>query len=139
MKKYLVLIVSVWALLLAACTENKSKEADIETSATVHAEIPVAVQQSYKIGDVVPHDEVCMVNNAFMGKKQIEVNFNGKVYYGCCEMCQKRIPDDETARIAIDPVSKKEVDKADAIIAITGDKGEVAYFVNKTNYKAFFN
>ena len=92
----------------------------------------------FSIGDQVPKDEVCMVNNAYMGKRQIEVSYHGKKYYGCCEMCEKRIPREQEIRIAIDPVSGKQVDKADAVIAISGKNNEISYFENKENYKAYF-
>lgn len=51
---------------------------------------------------------------------------------------QLRIPGDERIRAAVDPVSGKKVDKADAVIAITGDNGDVSYFENKANYQSFF-
>ncbi|HLS29959.1 MAG TPA: hypothetical protein VK021_03810, partial [Flavobacteriaceae bacterium] len=62
---------------------------------------------------------------------------DGKTYYGCCKMCEDRLPVDETVRVAVDPISKNQVDKADALIAITGSKGEVSYFENEANYKKY--
>lgn len=46
-----------------------------------------------------------MVNDAYMGKKQIEVPHDGKTYYGCCKMCVERIPKDKSVREATDPFS----------------------------------
>ena len=66
-----------------------------------------------------------------------EVKFDGKTYYGCCEMCKERIPKDATVRMAIDPYSHKQVDKANAVIAVTGNNGEVSYFENKENYAKY--
>ena len=86
---------------------------------------------------LVPSDEVCMVNDAYMGKKQFDVKFDGKTYYGCCEMCKERIPKDATVRLAIDPYSNKQVDKAVAVIAVTGNNGEVSYFESKDNYTKY--
>lgn len=91
----------------------------------------------YKKGDAVPSDLVCMVNDAYMGNKQLEVEVEGKMYYGCCEMCKTRIPQDATVRAAIDPYSLKSVDKATAYIVIIGNNGEVAYFENEENYSKF--
>lgn len=140
MKNLWILIVSVLLVLIASCSENISQQSDSSTENFTHRTptVQLAAGTSYKKGDIVPNNEVCMVNDAFMGKKQIEVNYNGKLYYGCCEMCQKRIPQDESVRIAIDPISKKPLDKAKAVIAITGDKSEVSYFENEANYYAFF-
>lgn len=141
MKNIWAFIISVSAFFYTSCSESKPPQNSNSTENIAHSthEEPLAVNQTlYKKADVVPHDEVCMVNNAFMGKKQIEVNHNGKLYYGCCKMCEERIPQNESVRIAIDPVSKNQVDKADAVIAISGDNGEVRYFENKANYKAYF-
>src|SRR5690554_3782181 len=92
---------------------------------------------SYQIGDNVPSDLVCMVNNAYMGKKQFEVPFEGKTYYGCCNMCVERIPQDKTARTAIDPFTSKEIDKSEAYIVLVSGEGHVAYFENEENYQQF--
>lgn len=97
----------------------------------------VATSDQYKKGDVVPKELVCMVNDAFMGKEQLKVEHEGKVYYGCCAMCQSRIPEDETVRVAKDPFTLETVDKADAYIVMIGDNGEVAYFKNEANYQQF--
>ena len=107
---------------------------------TMINEVAMAHEQpspKYKKGDNVPHDLVCMVNDAYMGKKQMEVPMDGKKYYGCCEMCKERIPKDEKVRYGIDPLTTKKVDKAKAYIVLIGDNGEVAYFENKDNYKKF--
>lgn len=97
----------------------------------------VSTDQKYKKGDAVPSELVCMVNDAYMGKKQLEVEHEGKMYYGCCAMCQTRIPEDEGVRKAIDPFSLETVDKAEAYIVLIGDNGEIAYFKNEANYQQF--
>lgn len=70
---------------------------------------------------------VCMVNEQAMGKDQIPVEVDGKTYYGCCEMCKKALAADASKRVAVDPVSGKQVDKATAVIAKQED-GRVFYF-----------
>lgn len=72
-----------------------------------------------------------------MGKKQMEVPHGGKMYYGCCEMCVEKIPNDPSVREAVDPFTGKKVDKANAYIVMVSDEGEVAYFENEENYKQF--
>lgn len=141
MKHILAFMIFPLIFLSTACSDNNAAKNDNALENTGHSAIktPSVVKEvAYKKGDVVPHDEVCMVNNMFMGKKQIEVNYNAKLYYGCCEMCEKRIPQEPGVRMAVDPVSKKQVDKAEAVIVITGDAGEVSYFENYENYNAFF-
>jgi YHS domain-containing protein len=75
---------------------------------------------------------VCMVNEHAMGSDQIPVVVDGKTYYGCCDMCKKALKDDPAKRVATDPVSGKQVDKAVAIIA-AGEGGRVVYFQTVAN------
>lgn len=75
---------------------------------------------------------VCMINEHAMGKDQIPVEVDGKTYYGCCEMCKKALESDKSKRVATDPISGKEVDKATAVIAKQED-GRVFYFENDAN------
>lgn len=129
-KQFILLLTIV---IVAACqNSNEKQQVSIEEPAEAVAGVP-----SYQIGDQVPHDLVCMVNNAYMGKKQFEVPFEGKMYYGCCNMCVERIPVDKDARTAIDPFSSKEVDKSEAFIVLVSGQGHVAYFENEQNYKQF--
>lgn len=136
--KYLVAIIAVFVLLLTACTnpKSKSKAVLLESEKDTIMQVAAATKQ-YKKGDLVPTEEVCMVNDAFMAKKQLMVKHEGRVYYGCCDMCKERIPNEAAVRVAIDPLSGKEVDKASAAIAITGDQGEVSYFENEDNYRNY--
>lgn len=126
-------------ILLISCGKKTQKAApepaEVSPMQTqMQAQAPGA---QVSLGDIVPNDLVCMVNNDYMGREQLEVEVNGKTYYGCCEMCQERLPVDESVRVAVDPVSKNQVDKADAIIAVTGMRGEVSYFENEENYKTY--
>ncbi|HVP00319.1 MAG TPA: hypothetical protein VMT15_19745 [Bryobacteraceae bacterium] len=79
---------------------------------------------------------VCFINKKHFDSPQKEVVVNGKKYYGCCDMCVKQLNEDAKSRMATDPVSGKEVDKADAKIGI--DKaGNVYFFENEGNLKKF--
>ena len=81
---------------------------------------------------------VCMVNDKFMGRQQIPVEVGGKTYYGCCQGCVKTLQYERGARIAIDPLSGKEVDKTEAFIALKPDRsGKVNYFESEDNYQKF--
>ena len=134
MNKIIIGFISLLTLLFTACGQAGSNKDE----ATQHSQ---ATQESHghstQIGELVPSDEVCMVNDAYMGKKQFDVKFGGKTYYGCCEMCKERIPKDASVRVAIDPYSHKQVDKALAVIAVTGNNGEVSYFESKDNYTKY--
>lgn len=122
--KYIALAI-VASLIFTACDSGSNTNEDTE----------VTTNRTPQVGDHVPNNLVCMVNNAYMGVPQLEVPYEGKTYYGCCEMCQERIPKEKEARIAVDPYTLKDVDKADAYIVLVGDQGQVAYFENENNYK----
>jgi YHS domain-containing protein len=77
---------------------------------------------------------VCMINEHAMGKDQIPVEIDGKTYYGCCEMCKKALATDASKRVATDPVTGKQVDKATAVIAAQED-GRVFYFESEESLK----
>jgi len=134
MKKIIVLF--SFSIFLFSCGKGKqeSTEPTSNRGGQIQAQFTTA---QVSLGDLVPSDQVCMVNNDYMGRDQIEVIVDGKTYYGCCKMCEDRLPVDETVRVAVDPISKNQVDKADALIAITGSKGEVSYFENEANYKKY--
>lgn len=117
-------IIFISLISISACNLVGSDESS-ETAANV----------APQVGDQVPNNLVCMVNDAYMGIPQLEVSYEGKIYYGCCEMCQERIPKEKEARIAVDPYTLKDVDKADAYIVLVGDQGQVAYFENERSYK----
>ena len=125
-------IIPMIALLLTSC-ESKTT---VETKTNKEAK-EVVQSNNPKKGKHVSNNLVCMVNDAYMGKEQIEVPFEGEIYYGCCKMCEERIPKDEKVRYAIDPFSLKKISKASAYIVIIGDNNEVAYFENESNYQSF--
>ena len=134
----IVLGVSILSIFALTSCQNKTEEPTV----TVHEEQMSDMMQpsqttAYNVGDKVPNKQVCMVNNAYMGKDQFEVPYDGKTYYGCCKMCVERIPNDETARKAKDPFTGKEIDKANAYIVLKDQQGNVDYFENEENYKKF--
>ncbi|WP_434533682.1 hypothetical protein [Empedobacter brevis] len=138
MKKLkIVLSVSVLSVFILTSCQNKEESKEV-----THAEHATEKSQelqvlAYNVGDKVPNNQVCMVNNAYMGKDQFEVPYDGKTYYGCCNMCVERIPNDETARKATDPFTGKQIDKANAYIVLKDQTGNVDYFENEDNYKKF--
>ncbi len=79
---------------------------------------------------------VCMVTNQLFVKEQIPVELEGKTYYGCCEMCKAKIKNNPQSREATDPVSGKEVDKAEAVIGASAD-GSIYYFESEENLAEF--
>lgn len=143
--KMLYTLFAAGMLTFTACNSGNTNTAAAESAATTAAPADRSVQEIAqaasmpKRGDHVPSNLVCMVNDAYMGNEQIEVKHDGKIYYGCCEMCEERIPKDESVRYAIDPHTLEKVDKATAYIVMIGARGEVAYFENEGNFEAFKN
>lgn len=107
-------------LTLAAC--DARRDADPPAMSPV----PAAAVPSGLVR-VTDASQVCMVNDQYMGKPQIPVEVAGKTYYGCCAMCKEKLEKLDTARLAVDPVSGKRVDKASAVIG-RNPGGKVFYF-----------
>ena len=80
--------------------------------------------------------KVCMVNDQLFDKDQIPVVVDGKTYYGCCKMCEKTLAEKEEFRVAKDPVSNKDVDKAKAVIG-AGKDGKTYYFESEKTLKEY--
>lgn len=79
---------------------------------------------------------VCFITMKKFDKPLQSTIVEGKKYYGCCDNCIKTLNDDPKSRVAVDPVTKKEVDKATAVIGV--DKaGHAWFFENEANLKAF--
>ena len=81
-------------------------------------------------------NRVCMVNNSAFEEDQIPVKVGEKTYYGCCKMCEKTLNTDSASRVAVDPVSGKQIDKAAAVLGANGH-GEVFYFENQANFEKY--
>ena len=79
---------------------------------------------------------VCMVTNRVYENEQIPISVGTKTYYGCCEMCKEKLATEKSTREAIDPVTRRTVDKASAIFGAT-PSGEVLYFENAQNFNTF--
>lgn len=128
----LITIALLTGILSTACNQTGK-----EQKQTSEVKSEQSHKVSYQVGDHVPNELVCMVNNAFMGENQMPVPVDGKTYYGCCEMCVGRLNDDETSRVATDPFSGKEVDKSEAYIVISDEHGKVDYFESQENSQSY--
>lgn len=127
-------LIAAMAVIMISCKDQENKS---QNEVPVQQELTVKDTTAVSKGTPVPNDEVCMVNDLHMGKKQIEVPFDGKMYYGCCNMCVERIPNDENVRQATDPHTGVKIDKASAYIVSLNQQGNVAYFESEENYQNF--
>jgi len=80
----------------------------------------------------VDSNHVCMITDQEFAREQIPVEVEGKTYYGCCEMCKAKLNNNPESRVATDPVSGNNVDKAEAVIGAAPD-GKVFYFESEEN------
>jgi YHS domain-containing protein len=134
-----VIAVSIFALITSAFIGCGSPSRVSSTPpAGAKAELPQPPRQAGGEAalQVVDAKYVCMINNQRFSKVQIPVEVEGRTYYGCCEMCKGRLGGDPTSRVAVDPVSGKEVDKAGAVIGADAD-GAAFYFENAENLKRY--
>ncbi|GAB4242917.1 MAG: hypothetical protein Kow0027_01730 [Saprospiraceae bacterium] len=130
-------IAIVTASFLFSCSSEQEKSS---ANLASHAKADEATQlaSSNQKFEIVPNEMVCMVNNRFMGIKQIPIEVEGITYYGCCPECVKKIQENlGGVRYAKDPVSGKKVDKARAVIIKNNENGMVQYFESEASANRF--
>lgn len=132
-----ILLSGILILTLLGCKSENKKAVAKEPGQMVTNTVKTNMSDDPQIGSQVPKEQVCMVNDAYMGKLQIPVPVNGKTYYGCCQMCVKTLNNNDDARTGIDPFSKQRVDKTEAFIVLIGMDGKVAYFESEENFLKF--
>jgi len=77
---YVFVVVAIAAVLLSSCSaENNQKNATPSSTDNIIDKQEIIAISSSRKGQHVPNHFVCMVNDAYMGKQQIEVPFEGKV------------------------------------------------------------
>ena len=114
----------------------------LSTTSTFYALIIIALaltfsmaanaDQAESVLKPVDSNHVCMITDQEFAREQIPVEVEGKTYYGCCEMCKAKLNNNPESRVATDPVSGNEVDKAEAVIGAAPD-GKVYYFESEKN------
>jgi len=137
-KLIVVLVIGVAFVGCKNVQEENKEEVTLQETLDTPKEKEI-LASNYQLGDHIPNELVCMVNNAYMGTPQIEVPVNGKTYYGCCEMCVGKLNNDENARMGKDPLSGKMIDKSQAYIVLSSEDGAVAYFESKDSYEEYKN
>jgi len=102
---------------------------------TVLAE-PIGDPRTYT-GPVDNRRLICMsMKNAVQAKEGIEVQYQGKSYYLCCQGCVSQFRNDpEKFRVAEDPVSRSLVDKAEGLVYAY--KGSAYFFESEKTRQAF--
>lgn len=89
-------------------------------------------------GQEIDHKLVCMASDKYHGDSQAPVTVSDRIYYGCNQKAIRDLSTKENIRIAIDPYSKKTVDKALAFITLSPVKpGAILYFESEQNAKKY--
>lgn len=87
-------------------------------------------------GEVTDKSLVCMMQDSVLKKPGVPLTFAGKNYYGCCPMCKEKMADNPSKYLfAVDPVTKKRIDKADAYVYEL--QGAALYFESKESLQQF--
>ena len=115
--------------LAAACNRKDAAPAEPAPSAAPAVAAAAALER-------VEPSKVCMMNDRFMNVPQLPVEVDGKTYYGCCAMCEKRLKADPGTRSAVDPMTKQRVDKATAVIGKL-PSGKVLYFASEQSLRSY--
>lgn len=137
-----VVALAIFALVIstaAGCSSSPPRVSSAPSGAKAEQAQQRPSQQQVKeegVLQVVDAKYVCMINNHRFNKEQIPIEVGGRTYYGCCEMCKDRLGGDPKSRVAVDPVSGREVDKAQAVIGVDAD-GAAFYFENAENLKRY--
>lgn len=143
MKKVSIKILAIGLLLVQLSCQNKENSVTekVAVSEIVTVQLPhdtLAIPTVSNVDVRISKELVCMVNDAFMGRKQFPVQVGSKVYYGCCENCVSKLQDTDQFRYGIDPFTKEKVDKVDAYIVLASEEtGAVYYFASEDSYKKF--
>lgn len=119
---------------MSARARNSFAEGQQSSGMSSQAPVPDAAPVG-KLTKIEP-SKVCMVRNHAFEEPQLPLEIKGKIYYGCCEMCKNMLVKDWKQRVAVDPVSKKTISKAAAVIGVGANKS-VLYFENETNLEKY--
>ncbi|MEO7989290.1 MAG: hypothetical protein ABI663_07095 [Chryseolinea sp.] len=108
----------------------------------VDAKETVAVADEYQnrlpiVGDSISHERICMASDIYLEEQLIKVPSGNKMYYACSEHCVHQLSID-SVRFSIDPITRKKIDKAFAVVSLHPDKtGKIIYFESKASFEKY--
>jgi YHS domain-containing protein len=81
--------------------------------------------------------QVCMINDQFMGRAQIPIVVEGApITAAVPPACKEKLEKQPASRMALDPVTGEQVDKARAII-VQDSAGKVMYFAREDTLRGY--
>lgn len=123
-------LILIGVLILSACSREQAPASSAAPLTTTTEALPGGMSR------VTDPSHVCMVNDIFMGRAQIPVQVDGRVYFGCCPDCKAKLENQPSTRTASDPVTGEPVDKAKAVI-VQDSSGKIYYFANEDTLRRF--
>ncbi|PHS65814.1 MAG: hypothetical protein COB12_06200 [Flavobacterium sp.] len=123
-----------------SCNSNEKKEVVSQEISKKETLVVTPTKQVVSTSnfEIVENEKVCMVNDRYMTVKQIPIEADGTIYWGCCENCVKKLQENIAGvRNAKDPITGNEVDKANAVIVQNKENGVVFYFESKSSAEKF--
>lgn len=95
---------------------------------------PVSSAGAPGLTRITGSDAMCMLSNRYLGAHDhVPVSVDNHTYFGCCASCAARLGANAAARVAIDPTSGQQVDKARAVIA-RDERNRLLYFESEATY-----
>jgi YHS domain-containing protein len=99
-----------------------------------HAAAPAALPR--ELTRVTDARLTCMAIDRVFDEPQRVVSAEGRTYYACCDDCRERLEAEPALRSAVDPVSKRAIDKASAVLARDAE-GTLHYFESEATLAAY--
>ncbi len=92
-------------------------------------------------GDTISHSKICMVDDIYQGDyPTLSVHLSANTYYGCDAKAIHELSSKQDVRFAVDPVTKRKVDKALAVVGLHFKRdGKVLYFESKETFYKYLN
>lgn len=122
------LIISLFLTGVVAC--SRTGDAPTPSNESPQMALPAGLTR------VSDPSQVCMINDQFMGRAQIPIVVEGRTYYGCCPACKDKLEKQPASRMALDPITGEQVDKARAII-VQDSAGKVMYFAGEDTLRRY--
>jgi len=91
--------------------------------------------------DTISHNKICMVDDIYQGDyPTLSVRLSNNTYYGCDSKAIHELSSKQDVRFAIDPVTKRKVDKSLAVVGLHPKRdGKVLYFESNETLKKYMN
>ena len=91
--------------------------------------------------DTIAHNKICMVDDIYQANyPTLMVMLSNRAYYGCSTKATQDLATQPKFRKAVDPITKSQIDKATALIAIHPKRdGTVLYFESEKTFNLYLN